>query len=264
MEVLMRARMTVFIILFIAVSSVAFAIEAFRVKGVSLSVSEREYRGFCPHKFVFTGSITVNRAGTVRYTWLRNDGASSKTFRLDFDGPGTKPVTYEWELGGAMGSYPNRWVQLKVLAPNSLLSSRALFTLTCLPQARLERKAYKVSGRAIAGGAHVDWLAGLQLKFKLMNGTRVLSTCTAAFSRDGICLYSLILFNAPGTYRVVVEPVPPTDPDRFHLCFNSVDPALHFITLTEEAPEVTNKNFNLRWSWRHLDMNQEAFDSPCW
>ena len=260
----MRIRMAAFIVIFLALASAAFAIKAFRVTGVSLSVSEREYRGFCPHKFVFTGSITVNRAGTVRYTWLHSDGAMSKTFGLDFDGPGTKPVTYEWELGGAMGSYPNRWVQLKVLVPNSLLSTRALFSLTCLPQVRLERKAYKVSGRAIAGGSHVDWLAGLQLKFKLVSGTRTLSTCTAAFNRDGICQYSLIVFNAPGTYRVTVETVHPTDPDKFHLCFNSVDPAFHFITLTDDAPEVSNKNFNLSWSWRHLDINQEAFDSPCW
>ena len=260
----MRKHLISFLIVFIAAGTAAFAIEAFKVKKVSLSVSEREYRGFCPHKFVFSGSITVNRAGTVRYTWRRSDGATAKTFRLDFAGPGTKPVTYEWELGGAMGSYPNSWVQLEVLAPNSLLSSRALFSLTCLPQVRLERKAYRVSGRAIAGGSHVDWLSGLRLKFKLMRGTRTLSTCTAAFDRDGICPYSLVVFNAPGSYRVTVETVHPTDPDKFHLCFNSVDPAFHFITLTEDAPEATNKNFNLHWSWRHLDMNQEAFDSPCW
>lgn len=260
----MRIRMAVFIVIFFALASAAFAIEAFKVTGVSLSVSEREYRGFCPHKFVFTGRITVNRAGRVNYTWLRSDGARAKTFFLDFHVPGTQTVAYEWELGGAMGSYPGRWVQIEVLAPNSRLSNRAVFDLTCLPQVRLERKPYKVTGRAIAGGSHVDWLAGLQLKFKLVSGTRTVSSCTAAFDRDGICAYSLVVFNAPGSYRVVVEPVHPTDPDKFHLCFNSVDPAFHFVTLTEEAPEVTNKNFNLSWSWRHLDMNQEAFDSPCW
>ncbi len=260
----MRARVAVFIALFLAVSAAASAIEAFKVTGVSLSVSEREHRGFCPHKFVFTGAITVNRAGRVHYTWRRSDGARAKTFFLDFQAPGTKPVTYEWELGGAAGSFPGYWVQIEVLAPNPRLSNRAVFDLTCLPQMRMERKAYKVTGRAIAGGSHVDWLAGLQLKFKLVSGTRTVSICTAAFTRDGICQYSLIVFNAPGTYRVTVEPVHPTDPDRFHLCFNSVDPAFHIVTLTEEAPEVNNKNFSLRWSWRHLDLNQEAFDSPCW
>ncbi len=262
----MRIRMAVFIVIFFVLASAAFAIEAFRVTGVSLTVSEREFRGFCPHKFVFTGRITVNRAGTVRYTWRRSDGATAKTFSLDFAGAGTKVVKTEWTLGGkgAMGSYPDYWQQLEILAPNSLLSNRAVFDLTCLPQVRMERKPYKVTGRAIAGGAHVDWLAGLQLKFKLISGTRTVSTCTAVINRDGICHYSLVVFNAPGSYRVVVEPVHPTDPAKFHLCFNSVDPAFHFITLTEEAPEVTNKNFNLTWSWRHLDMHQEAFDSPCW
>lgn len=259
----MRIRMAVFIVIFFVLASAAFAIEAFRVTGVSLSVSEREFRGFCPHKFVFTGRITVNREGTVRYTWLRSSGGVHKTFTLEFASAGTKTVTHEWELGGAMGKIDG-WARIEILAPNSLLSNKAVFELECLPQVRMERKPYKVTGRAIAGGAHADWLTGLRLKFKLISGTRTVSTCTAAIDRDGICPYSLVVFNAPGSYRVVVEPVHPTDPDKFHLCFNSVDPAFHFVTLTEEAPEVTNKNFNLNWSWRHLDMHQEAFDSPCW
>ena len=260
----MRSRMAVIFALLIAAAFAAFAIEAFRVTGVSLSVSEREYQGFCPHKFVFTGSITANRAGRVHYTWRRSDGATAKTFFLDFQAAGTKTVVYEWNLGGAMGSYPGSWVQIEVLAPNSRLSNRAVFDLTCLPQARGERKVYRVSGRVIAGGAHVDWLEGLQLKFKLVSGARMLSSCTAAINRDGICPYSLVVFNAPGTYRVIVEPVHPTDPAKFHLCFNSVDPASITVVLTREAPEANNKNFNLRWSWRHLDMHQEAFASPCW
>jgi hypothetical protein len=259
----MRIRMAVFIAIFFVLASAAFAIEAFRVTGVSLSVSEREFRGFCPHKFVFTGRITVNREGTVRYTWLRSSGSVRKTFTLAFASAGTKTVTHEWELGGGIGKIDG-WARIEILAPNSLLSNKAVFELECLPQVRMERKAYKVSGRAIAGGAHADWLAGLQLKFRLISGTRTVSSCTAAFNRDGICPYSLVVFNAPGTYRVTVETVHPTDPAKFHLCFNSVDPAFHFVTLTEEAPEVTNKNFNLSWSWRHLDMHQEAFDSPCW
>lgn len=260
----MRVKTVLFIALFIAATAAAFPIEAFKVTGVSASVSEPEYRGFCPHKFVFTGRITVNREGTVRYTWLRSDDAPRKTYTLAFEAAGTKTVTHEWELGGAMGTLRDQWARMEVLAPNSLLSNKAMFDLECLPQMRMERKVYKVSGRAIAGGEHVAWLEGLQLKFKLVSGTRTVSSCTAAFTRDGICPYSLVVFNVPGSYRVVVEPVHPTDADKFYLCFNSVAPAFIIVTLTEEAPEAVNKNFDLVWSWRHLDMGEDHFDSPCW
>lgn len=260
----MRLKLISFLFVFIAVTLAVFPIVAFRVTGASLSVSEPEYRGFCPHRFIFTGRITTNREGTMRYRWLRSDGSGGAEETLAFASAGTKTVSTYWELGGAMGTYHDRWMQLEILAPNSLTSNRAKFDLECIPQMRLERKIYKVSGRIIAGGSHADWLSGLQLKVKLMRGTRTVSTCTAAFNRDGICPYSLVVFNAPGSYRVTVEPVHPTNPDKFHLCFNSVDPASISVTLTEAAPEAINKNFNLTWSWRHLDMNQEAFDSPCW
>ncbi len=260
----MRKRIIPLLVLLVAVGAAAFAIEAFKVTGVSASVSEPEYRGFCPHQFVFTGRITANREGTVRYAWLRSDGAPRKTCTLVFEAAGTRTVTHQWELGGAMGTFHGQWARIEILEPNSLLSNKAVFDLECIPQARLERKIYKVSGRAIAGGSHADWLAGLQLKFKLVSGTRTVSSCTAAFNRDGICPYSLVTFNAPGSYRVEVEPVHPADPDKFYLCFNSVAPAFHAVTLTEEAPEAVNKNFDLTWSWRHLDMGEDHFDSPCW
>lgn len=260
----MRVKTVLFIALFIVATTAAFPIEAFKVTGASASVSEPEYRGFCPHKFIFTGRITVNRPGTVRYRWLGSDGGAFPEETLAFAASGSKTVSTSWQLGGTMGTYRGRWMRIEVLAPNSLFSNKAVFDLECLPRMRMERKMYKVSGRAIAGGAHVDWLAGLQLKFKLISGTRTVSSCTAAFTRDGICDYSLTVFNAPGSYRVEVEPVHPADPDKFYLCFNSVAPAFLIVTLTGEAPEAANKNFTLAWSWRHLDMGEDHFDSPCW
>jgi len=259
-----RLKLISFLFVFIAVTLAVFPIEAFKVTGASLSVSEREYTGFCPHRFTFTGRITTNRGGTVRYRWLRSDGSTGAETALVFTTAGTKTVSTYWQLGGTMGTYHDRWMQIEIVAPNSRTSNKAVFDLKCIPQVRLERKIYKVSGRIIAGGSHADWLSGLQLKVKLMRGTRTVSTCTAAFNNDGICPYSLIVFNAPGSYRVTVETVHPTDPDKFHLCYGSTDPASISVTLTEAAPEAINKNFDLSWSWRHLDMNQEAFDSPCW
>lgn len=261
----MRAKRILFSLVFFAAASAAFSIEAFKVTAVSISVSEPEYRGFCPHKFTFTGRITVNRPGQVRYTWVHSNKLPGKIHTLVFQSKGSKTVKHTWELGSkAMGTYRDQWAQLRILAPNNLFSKKAEFDLTCLGQVQMVRKIYKVSGGVFAGGSHVDWLEGLQLRFKLVSGTRTVSTHTGTFTRDGRCFYSLIVFNAPGSYRVVVEPVHPTDPDKFHLCFRSIDPAYIFVNLTEEAPQVINQNFHLNWGWRHLDMGQEAFDSPCW
>jgi hypothetical protein len=265
MEVPMRWKLIIGLSVLIAVTMAVFPIVAFRVTGASVSVSEPEYRGFCPHRFIFTGRITTNREGTVRYRWRRSDGSGGAEQTLAFAAAGTKTVSTYWEMGGTMGTYSDRWMQIEVLAPNPLASNRAKFDLVCLPQMRMEeRKPYKVSGRIITGGQHVEWLNGLQLKVMLMRGARRVSTCTATFNRDGICPYSLVVFNAPGSYRVTVETVHPTDPDLFYLCFDHVDPAFIAVTLTEEAPEAINKNFNLTWGWRHLGPGEESFPSPCW
>lgn len=265
MEVLMRAKMVLFMLVFLAVGFTIFPIEAFKVTAVSVTVSEPEYRGFCPHKFTFTGRITVNRPGTVHYTWVRSDNIPRKTYTLLFRQAGTLAVTHSWELGSkTMGSFKDQWARIEILTPNPRVSNQAEFDLTCLPQVQLIRTVYKVSGGVFAGGANVDWLEGMQLRFKLISGSRTISTYTGTFTRDGSCNYNLIIFNAPGTYRVVVEPVHPTDPSKFHICFNRIEPEMIWVNLTKENPTAINKNFSLRWGWRHLDMHQEAFDSPCW
>ncbi len=260
----MRVKLLIFIFVFIAASLAAFPIEAFKVTAASASVSEPEFRGSCPHRFNFSGRITANREGTVRYRWLRSDGSAGAVETLAFTTAGTRTVATYWELGGTMGTYPDHWQRIEVTAPNSLLSNKAVFELECLPRMRMERKISRVSGRIIAGGPHVEWLNGLQLKVKLMSGTRVASSQTVAFGGGGIVDYSLVVYNAPGGYRVTVEPVHPTNPDLYYLCFDHVDPASILVELTEAAPEALNRNFDLTWSWRHLDMGQVAFASPCW
>lgn len=261
----MRAKTVMLFVVFFIAASAVYSIVAFQVTAVSVSVSEPEYRGFCPHTFTFTGRITANRAGSVRYTWVRSDKLPQKIHTLVFQSKGSKTVKHTWELGGkTMGTFRDRWAMIRILAPNARYSNKAKFDLTCLPQVRMVRKMYKVTGQAMAGGSHVDWLEGLQLRFRLVSGARTICTTTGTFDSIGTCRYSLVAFNAPGSYRVVVEPVHPTNPEKYHLCFRSIDPAYIFVNLTEEAPESINNNFHVNWGWRHLDMNQEAFDGPCW
>jgi hypothetical protein len=46
----------------------------------------------------FSGSITVKGKGTVKYTFVRSDGATGPVYTLDFDGDGTKAVDTTWTL----------------------------------------------------------------------------------------------------------------------------------------------------------------------
>jgi hypothetical protein len=68
----------------------------------------------------------------VKYTWLRNDGATAPVEYIDFTEAGVKYVSTTWTLGDA-SALPNYsgWEQLKILAPNEYLSNKAEFKLVC-------------------------------------------------------------------------------------------------------------------------------------
>ena len=262
----MRVKMISFLFVFIAATLAVFPIESFKVTGVSVSVSESEYKGFCPHKFVFTGRITANREGTVRYTWLRSDGAPRKTYTLEFTAAGTKTVAHEWELGGAMGKYEDCWAQIEILAPNSRTSNKAAFDLECIPKMVVERKLYKITGTLVASistAIQFDWLEGLQLKVNLTDGTRLVKSQIITINSEAMGYYSFVLINAPGRYCVNVEPVHPTDPEKFFVCFERTEPASVWFDLTEASPDH-HQIFRLIWGWRHHDSDDEPWDSPCW
>jgi hypothetical protein len=247
-EALMRAKLISFVITILAVSTAAFAIEAFRVTGVSVSVSEPEYRGFCPHKFIFTGRITANREGTVRFTWLRSDGIPRKTYILAFEAAGTKTVTHEWELGGAMGTYRDRWAQIEVLAPNSVRSNQAEFDLECLPQMQqAERKFYTISGRLISYASQapfLEMLAGGRLKVHVASGGRTVRDEEVPLTSSGIASYAITLINAPGTYLLTVEPLSLSA----RIIWQRTDPVSRTVTLTEASPTAVNQNFTFYYA----------------
>jgi len=238
----MRAKPVLFLFVFIAVTLAVFPIQAFKVTGVSVSVSEAEYTGFCPHKFTFTGRITTNREGTVRYTWLRSDGIPRKTYTLEFQAAGTKTVTHEWELGGVMGTYRDQWAQIEILAPNSRLSNQAEFDLKCIPQMRVERKIYTISGRLLSYATQAPFLEildGGQLKVHVTSGGRTIKDQVVTLTGSGNDDYSITLINAPGSYRLTVEPVSLSD----RIIWQRTDPVSIAVELTEASPASVNHNF---------------------
>jgi len=105
--------------------------------------------------FTFTGKITVNKAGTVKYKWVRSDGGIGSTQTLTFSKAGTKPVTTSWLRGCSAGynppvlsqlfswldswwnspvyavALPTYWEQIQVTSPNPKNSNKATYTFYC-------------------------------------------------------------------------------------------------------------------------------------
>jgi hypothetical protein len=112
--------------------SKVFAQSVFQVEGVGVEASPTEYNGVCPGTIKFNSKIQANGAGRVKYTWLRNDGATAPVEYVDFTEAGIKYVSTTWTLGDAivLPSYSG-WQQIKILSPNEMISNQATFKLTC-------------------------------------------------------------------------------------------------------------------------------------
>ena len=120
------------LLVLVLLSSAAFAQSSFRVEGAGVEASPTVYNGACPGVIKFVAKIQANGAGRVKYTWLRNDGATAPVEYIDFTEAGVKYVSTTWTLGDAriLPSYSG-WQQLKILSPNEYLSNKAEFKLTC-------------------------------------------------------------------------------------------------------------------------------------
>lgn len=96
---------------------------AFAVTDAVLKADNANVTGQCPVTVNFTGFITANGPGTVKYTFTRSDGAMGPVFTLDFEAAGTKRVSTTWTLGGVGLTEYAGWQRLKILSPNEIESS---------------------------------------------------------------------------------------------------------------------------------------------
>lgn len=81
----------------------------------------------CPVTVELNGTITTNGAVEVKYTWLSSDNSKWPESSINFAKAGTEKVNTTWQLGKTYAG----WVQLKILSPNSIVSPRANFKVTC-------------------------------------------------------------------------------------------------------------------------------------
>lgn len=85
----------------------------------------------CNAPFISTGKITVNGAGTIKYTWLRSDAIVSLVETATFAGAGTKEVSLKWLPEKNNGGGYSGWAQLKTLSPNIMASEQSAFSASC-------------------------------------------------------------------------------------------------------------------------------------
>jgi len=92
----------------------------FAVTSVSMAVS-----GSCG-SFNITANITVNRAGSVTYRWIRSDGATDTVTHppVNFTGAGTQSVSTSWSTTAS----GDKWMDIYIDGPNHQQFGRAEFS----------------------------------------------------------------------------------------------------------------------------------------
>lgn len=101
-----------------------------RVNSIDVSVDHPSYTGACPARITFKAVIHYSGAGTLRYQWVRSDGAHPPIMTIQLDGRGTRIINTSWQLGAVGKSYSG-WEAVKVLSPVSFESAHGEFNLTC-------------------------------------------------------------------------------------------------------------------------------------
>lgn len=84
----------------------------------------------CPVVLVFHGEITTSRATSVTYTWVDSRGRTWPEHHRRFTLAGGNGVTHKWRVGKP-GKTVDAWVQLKVISPESRVSSKVPVHFTC-------------------------------------------------------------------------------------------------------------------------------------
>ena len=95
-----------------------------------LTADPASFTGYCPVTITFKGSIAVSGACSVKYKFIRSDGALKPVQTANFFSAGTKAVTDTWTLGKSYSV----WEAIEVVSPVKVKSGQANFTITCTPK----------------------------------------------------------------------------------------------------------------------------------
>jgi hypothetical protein len=84
----------------------------------------------CPAKPEIFGTIFTDGSAAGRYTWVSSDGRTWPEYSFTVKTGFLTGVSVGWELG-KRGATVHAWIQLKILAPNRIISDKMTFTLNC-------------------------------------------------------------------------------------------------------------------------------------
>ena len=97
----------------------------FAVRNVVISASPATYSGVCPTTISVTGTLTVNKAGTVKYHFVRSDGSTSDIKTLTFSAGGSQTITDSYSASAS--GYDTVYID----DPNHQSIGSASYSLTC-------------------------------------------------------------------------------------------------------------------------------------
>jgi hypothetical protein len=104
----------------------------FAVLGSVVTANPTDVSSTCPRGIDFSGTITVNDAGSVTYKWESSDGTyNPPATSITFAGAGSQTVSTTWTLGSSGKTFTDYWLHLHVLSPTDVTSNNATFTLRC-------------------------------------------------------------------------------------------------------------------------------------
>ncbi len=101
------------------------------IAAVGLSVDNAQFSGPCPHTFIFTAQITLNKPATVSYS-LEAGAISGQEVRLPLPASqnleaGMHSIVYEVTVPAEVTG----WARLHITQPGQAFSNQVDFALTC-------------------------------------------------------------------------------------------------------------------------------------
>ena len=109
-------------------TTIAFSPQSdFEVTSTGMKADSYNNGGPCPITVGFGGWITTNGPGTVRYAFMRSDGATAPEETLSFERAETKMVRTSWTLDRGFKG----WQAIRILSPNQIESNKAEFNTKC-------------------------------------------------------------------------------------------------------------------------------------
>lgn len=204
--------------------------------------SNASYKGVCPKKLAFGGSLVLLKSAAagavdVRYRYRTHDGATSAVYATSFAKSGTRNAhywTHEFGAGSPSGSFAapggskgprviKGWVDLEVLNASGAVtfSDRAPFQLTCQPRrvsgppvVTPPSSAPAVAAFAAAAGPALPDLAVLAAQPAPTAATKLRVQVSNRGSGPAPASRLTLFYTRDGTVSQILTDVPPLAPGQ--------------------------------------------------